>query len=530
MATDRLELEQLEERQLLSTVQIFAAGYEGNEIFSLQVDEQTVATFEADGGGRTGDLRTFEFTTDQTLTADQIRIAFENDGFDANTGYDRNLRVDAIAIDGVRYETESVHTLSTGTWIPETGVTSGFHETEILHTNGFLQYSSNTDQGPLIRFRVRGNEGGEQFDLRIDGQTVQSYQAFDGFIIYSYQAQEPVSADRISLAFTNDFYDPANDFDRNLTVDWLDVNGDRIQTTNGNIFSTGTFTDADGIVDGFGRGDVLHGNGLFQFASTPLDGTGSTIVVRASGDIGVEELELQIDERTVATFTVTQSFEDYVFVADRDITADQIRVRFSNDIFNPNIDRNLNVDFVSIDGQVFESESESTFSTGTFNDADGIVAGFGRGSTLQVQGFFEYGQTPENRPLNINGNAVFERNGHLYFVSSGSLNWEEAQAEAATFGANLATVNSRDEELFLQETFGNNVRWIGLSDSTAGEGQFRWASGETVFYTNYIPGQPDNAGGAENYIVLNAGDDFRWEDNNISIRHFGIYEINEAFV
>ena len=290
------------------------------------------------------------------------------------------------------------------------------------------------------------------------------------------------------MAFTNDLYDPANNIDRNLTVDWLDVNGDRIQTTNGNIFSTGTFNNADGIVDGFGRGDTLHGNGFFQFASTPLDGTGSTIVVRASGDIGVEELQLQIDERVVATFNVTQSFEDYVFVADRDITADQVRVRFSNDIFIPGVDRNLNVDFISIDGEVFESESSATYSTGTFNDADGIVAGFGRGSTLQVQGFFEYGQTPENRPLNINGNAVFERNGHLYFVSSSSLYWEEAQAEAATFGANLVTVNSRDEEVFLQETFGNNVRWIGLSDSTAGEGQFRWASGETVFYTNYIPG------------------------------------------
>jgi len=506
MITDRLELEQLEERQMLSTVQIFAAGYEGNEIFSLQVNEQTVATFEAGNGGRTGDLQTFEFTTEQPVTADQIRIAFENDAFDANTGYDRNLRVDAIAIDGVRYESESVHTLSTGTWIPETGVTSGFHETEILHTNGFLQYSSNNDQGPLIRFRVRGSEGGEQFDLRIDGETVQSYQAFDGFIIYSYQAQEPVTADQISLAFTNDVYDPENDFDRNLTVDWLDVNGDRIQTTNSNIFSTGTFTDADGIVEGFGRGDTLHGNGFFQFAETPLDGTGSTIVIRASGDIGVEELALQIDERDVEIFTVTQSFEDYVFVADRNITADQIRVRFANDIFNPNQDRNLNVDFISIDGEVFESESSSTFSTGTFNDADGIVAGFGRGSTLQV------------------------RNGHLYLVSSGSLNWEEAQAQAIALGGNLATVNSREEEIFLQNTFGDNVRWIGLSDSTAGEGEFRWASNETVFYTNFIPGQPDNAGGAENYVVLNAGDDFRWEDNNISIRHFGLIEINEAFV
>ena len=336
----------------------------------------------------------------------------------------------------------------------------------------------------MIRFRVRGSAGGERFDLQIDGVTVQSYLAFDGFIIFSHQAQQPVSADRISLVFTNDLFDPENGIDRNLTVDWLDVNSDRIQTTNGNIFSTGTFTNADGIVDGFGRGDTLHGNGFFQFANTPLDGTGSTIVVRASGDIGAEQLELQIDERVVATFNVTQSFEDYVFFADRNITADQVRVRFSNDIFSPNLDRNLNVDFISIDGNVFESESSATYSTGTFNDADGIVAGFGRGSTLQVQGFFEYGQTPDIRPLNVNGTPVFDCNGHLFLVTSGSLNWQEAQAEAAALGGNLVTVNSRAEELFLQATFSDNVRWIGINDSTAGEGQFRWASGETVFNTN----------------------------------------------
>ena len=110
MKTARLELEQLEERQLLSTVQIFAAGFEGDEVFSLQVDEQVVATFEASGDPRTGDLRTFEYTSEQTLTADQIRVALENDEFNPEIGFDRNLRVDAIAIDGVRYESCLLYT------------------------------------------------------------------------------------------------------------------------------------------------------------------------------------------------------------------------------------------------------------------------------------------------------------------------------------------------------------------------------------------------------------------------------------
>ena len=52
------------------------------------------------------------------------------------------MRVDFIEIDGTRYQTEDRSTLSTGTWQGVDQYTPGFLQTELLHTNGYFQYSS----------------------------------------------------------------------------------------------------------------------------------------------------------------------------------------------------------------------------------------------------------------------------------------------------------------------------------------------------------------------------------------------------
>lgn len=44
-------------------------------------------------------------------------------------------------------------------------------------------------------------------------------------------------------------------------------------------------------------------------------------------------------------------------------------------------------------------------------------------------------------------------------------------------------------------------RWIGLNDA-GHEGTFTWSSGQSVSYTNWSPGQPDNARGDENYAMM----------------------------
>ena len=74
-------------------------------------------------------------------------------------GIDRNVRIDAIAIDGIRFETEAPDVFSTGTWKPEDGIVPGFRQDEFLHTDGYFQYADTNPGGSRLQVRAGGDEG-----------------------------------------------------------------------------------------------------------------------------------------------------------------------------------------------------------------------------------------------------------------------------------------------------------------------------------------------------------------------------------
>lgn len=261
---------------MLSSVQIIAAGVENTETMQLQIDNDVVQTWNNIGGDAyAGQYETFDFNTAENITADQVRINFTNDTFDPANGIDTNLRVDAIVIDGVRFETEDPSVFSTGTWLPADGIEPGNRQSEFLHVGGYFQYSSENSSQTNIAINARGTTGQESFAVQIDGNTVETYQNIStSFSTYSFTANGTVSADQIRVVFLNDFYDPANGIDRNLIVDNIVVGGIQYETEASEVFSTGTWRSQDGIVSGFGRGDTLHSNGYFQYASNlaPING------------------------------------------------------------------------------------------------------------------------------------------------------------------------------------------------------------------------------------------------------------------
>jgi len=105
---------------------------------------------------------------------------------------------------------------------------------------------------------------------------------------------------------------------------------------------------------------------------------------------------------------------------------------------------------------------------------------------------------------------TFNFNGKSYLLSSAGT-WKQAQAQAVSFGGNLVTVNDAAENQFLVNTFGAEQLWIGLTDEVV-EGQFKWVNGEAVTYTNWLGGQPDNAGGIEDYVQINLVTVGTWND------------------
>jgi glucose/arabinose dehydrogenase len=117
-------------------------------------------------------------------------------------------------------------------------------------------------------------------------------------------------------------------------------------------------------------------------------------------------------------------------------------------------------------------------------------------------------------------------NGNQYLLTSPNLTWEEAQAEAASLGGNLVTINDGMEQNWLSDTFGKNGEWlwIGLTDKEQ-EGQFNWVSGQPSNYTNWIVGQPDDWQQSQDYAYLRYGQ--KWDDAGDS-RLRGIIEIGGA--
>ena len=301
-----LQLEVLETRMMLSTVQIFAAGSTGEENLDLFIDGEYETTFESVGGDvRSRDFVSFEFETSETLSASQISVAFGNDAFDPATGKDRNLLVDKIVLDGVEFETENPTTFSTGIW-RDGGLTGpGFFETEFLNVNSIFTYSdAQLTTGSRIEFDALGMTGDEVILLRLGDQRVASFnfESANQVETFSFVSTDEVAIEDLTILFANDFFDPNTGIDRNVqifeyrVISRSDGSTQVSRTTDDDVISTGIFVPGEGITSGFGAGGFLASDG---FVRTIRDGsTGLSLEADQSfGDGG--NVELQSEDSAV---------------------------------------------------------------------------------------------------------------------------------------------------------------------------------------------------------------------------------------
>ncbi len=96
-------------------------------------------------------------------------------------------------------------------------------------------------------------------------------------------------------------------------------------------------------------------------------------------------------------------------------------------------------------------------------------------------------------------------NGHVYILLDQST-WKKSEAEAVSLGGHLATIRNQAEEDWAFKTFGDykggkRLLWIGLSD-TEKKFHFGWSSGESVSYTAWGQGEPNNVGTGEDFVAI----------------------------
>lgn len=294
------------------TVTVLARGTTGEEQARLVINNSTSFDFEV-----TTSLRPYNFPVEEIV--ETVRVEFLND---RSRPEDRNLVVDAIEVDGTRYQTEDENVESIGSWSKDNGCGPGNKKTEVLHCNGHFGFvvssgpstppttvppttvppttvpsttvppttaptttapsitipptvtsttrppSEETDEITVIAW---GTTGEEEAKLVVNGTIQIPFDVTTSRTKYNFQVTGGVN--RVEVEFLNDRSRPV---DRNLIIDAIEINGTRYQTEDDNVESFGSWSKDNGCGPGFKEVEVLHCNGRFVYEVVETPGQTTT--------------------------------------------------------------------------------------------------------------------------------------------------------------------------------------------------------------------------------------------------------------
>lgn len=93
--------------------------------------------------------------------------------------------------------------------------------------------------------------------------------------------------------------------------------------------------------------------------------------------------------------------------------------------------------------------------------------------------------------------------------------WQAAREDCVSRGADLISIHTGEEEMFLSSYSKGKTKWIGLTHNPV-EGGYQWSDGSAVTHTNWGFGEPNNHEGREECVEMvttNNGTSF-WNDLN----------------
>ncbi len=113
------------------------------------------------------------------------------------------------------------------------------------------------------------------------------------------------------------------------------------------------------------------------------------IVVRAKGERSAETFDVRIGDTIVGTGTAGAEYANFEYTADAGLTG-PVSIEFTNDYYDGKIDYNLWVDYVMVNGALYESEADSTYSQGAWTSGAGCSPGFRKSERIACGGVFTY--------------------------------------------------------------------------------------------------------------------------------------------
>ena len=238
-----------------SDIVVRASGdaYKGAAVFSLWVDGQKIGqSVSVEASHKAGQWQDFFFNLANGVDPKKVEIRYENDGGDS--GGDRNLYVQYIDVQGKRlgptagqYERTGKTTLTGQEALLWAGKL--VFNASTTNTNVPPPSSGNSTGGGNIIVKASADIAGgipPQFDLYVNGlkvgttTTVTASHSTGQWQTLSFNApSDTTSHSKIELRYIND---QAAGGDRNLFVDYIEVNGSRIEAETGTYIRPGMTT------------------------------------------------------------------------------------------------------------------------------------------------------------------------------------------------------------------------------------------------------------------------------------------------
>jgi len=109
----------------------------------------------------------------------------------------------------------------------------------------------------------------------------------------------------------------------------------------------------------------------------------SVLTVKARGAQGGEGMEVQVDGSSVGTVTLSNSFQNYEFQVSASFQ--RVEVHYPRE---DNRSQDIQVDFIMLGGQVYQAESGSTYSQGSWTSDSGCDPGYKSSEWLHCPGGF----------------------------------------------------------------------------------------------------------------------------------------------
>jgi endo-1,4-beta-xylanase len=307
-------------------------------------------------------------------------------------------------------------------------------------------YSGGTGANTIV-VRARGTAGGEHIYLQVGDNTIGDWNLTTSYQNYSASTNNTGGS---LVCFDND--DGEN---MDVQIDYITVNGSTRQAED-QSYNTGVWQNNE-CGGGDGMSEWLHCEGCIGFgdiggggsttttyaastttsggvsSTTTSSGSGYSYVLRGSSTDGAGQVNLRIDEETIATFTLGTSMGNHT-------AQSSIHGGINVEFFNDTDGRDVQIDYLDVDGARRQAEDQE-YNTAVWQDGD---CGGSYSEMMHCNGILGFGDTPNpgDHTTTTSGGAVTTTSAASTTTTSSSSWWGSWGSTTTTSGGAVTTTSA----------------------------------------------------------------------------------------